>query len=148
MSLKQQINEDMKTAMRAKDAARLSVIRMLMAAMKQVEVDERIELDDARIIAVITKMVKQRQDSERIYREAQRDDMADKEAAEIVVLQAYLPQQMNEADIRAAVATTIEKTGAAGMADMGKVMGVLKAELVGRADMGLVSRILKATLAG
>ncbi len=148
MSLKQQINEDMKTAMRAKDAARLSVIRMLMAAMKQVEVDERIELDDARIVTVTTKMVKQRQDSERIYREAQRDDMADKEAAEIVVLQAYLPQQMNEADIRAAVAAAIEKTGAAGMADMGKVMGVLKAELAGRADMGLVSRILKAALAG
>ncbi|MDO5687583.1 MAG: GatB/YqeY domain-containing protein [Neisseria sp.] len=148
MSLKNHINEDMKTAMRAKDSARLSVIRMLLAAMKQVEVDERIELDDARIITVITKMVKQRQDSERIYREAHRADMADKEAAEITVLQAYLPQQMSADEVQAAVTKAIAAVGASGMADMGKVMAVLKTELAGRADMGMVSRLLKAALAG
>lgn len=146
MSLKQQITEDMKCAMKARQTDKLSTIRMLLAAMKQVEVDERVALDDNRIIAIITKMVKQRQDSVRIYREAGRNDMADKEAAEITVLQAYLPQQLSDAEIAAAVDNAITQTGASGMSDMGKVMGVLKGELAGRADMAIVSRVLKEKL--
>lgn len=146
MSLKLKINEDMKCAMKARETEKLSTIRMLLAAMKQVEVDERVELDDSRIMAIITKMVKQRQDSVRIYREAGRDDMADKEAAEITVLQAYLPQQLSADEIAAAVADAIAQTGASGMSDMGKVMGVLKGELAGRADMAVVSRLLKEKL--
>lgn len=146
MSLKQQITEDMKCAMKARQTDKLSTIRMLLAAMKQVEVDERVALDDNRIIAIITKMVKQRQDSVRIYREAGRNDMADKEAAEITVLQAYLPQQLSDDEIATAVAKAITQTGANGMADMGKVMGVLKQELAGRADMAMVSRVLKEKL--
>ncbi|MBQ9182403.1 MAG: GatB/YqeY domain-containing protein [Neisseriaceae bacterium] len=146
MSLKQQITEDMKCAMKARQTDKLSTIRMLLAAMKQVEVDERVVLDDNRIIAIITKMVKQRQDSVRIYREAGRNDMADKEAAEITVLQAYLPQQLSDAEIAAAVDDAITQTGASGMSDMGKVMGVLKGELAGRADMAIVSRVLKEKL--
>ena len=146
MSLKQQITEDMKCAMKARQTDKLSTIRMLLAAMKQVEVDERVVLDDNRIIAIITKMVKQRQDSVRIYREAGRNDMADKEAAEITVLQAYLPQQLSDAEIAAAVDNAITQTGASGMSDMGKVMGVLKGELAGRADMAIVSRVLKEKL--
>ena len=146
MSLKLKINEDMKSAMKARQTEKLSTIRMLLAAMKQVEVDERVELDDSRIMAIITKMVKQRQDSVKIYREAKRDDMADKEAAEITVLQAYLPQQLSTDEIAAAVDKAITQTGANGMADMGKVMGVLKGELAGRADMAVVSRLLKEKL--
>ncbi|MBR7001656.1 MAG: GatB/YqeY domain-containing protein [Neisseriaceae bacterium] len=146
MSLKLKINDDMKCAMKARETDKLSTIRMLLAAMKQVEVDERVELDDVRIVGIITKMVKQRQDSVRIYREAGRDDMADKEAAEITVLQAYLPQQLSADEIAAAVDKAIAKTGASGMADMGKVMGVLKGELAGRADMAVVSRLLKEKL--
>ncbi|MBR2251580.1 MAG: GatB/YqeY domain-containing protein [Neisseriaceae bacterium] len=146
MSLKQQITEDMKCAMKARQTEKLSTIRMLLAAMKQVEVDERVVLDDNRIIAIITKMVKQRQDSVRIYREAGRNDMADKEAAEITVLQAYLPQQLSDDEIATAVAKAITQTGASGMSDMGKVMGVLKGELAGRADMAIVSRVLKEKL--
>ncbi|MBQ5429212.1 MAG: GatB/YqeY domain-containing protein [Neisseriaceae bacterium] len=146
MSLKLKINEDMKRAMKARETDKLSTIRMLLAAMKQVEVDERVELDDSRIMAIITKMVKQRQDSVKIYREAGRDDMADKEAAEITVLQAYLPQQLSADEIAAAVANAITQTGASGMSDMGKVMGVLKGELAGRADMAVVSRLLKEKL--
>lgn len=146
MSLKLKINEDMKCAMKARETEKLSTIRMLLAAIKQVEVDERVELDDNRIMAIITKMVKQRQDSVRIYREAGRNDMADKEAAEITVLQAYLPQQLSTDEIAAAVANAIAQTGASGMADMGKVMGVLKGELAGRADMAVVSRLLKEKL--
>ena len=146
MSLKQQITEDMKCAMKARQTEKLSTIRMLLAAMKQVEVDERVALDDNRIIAIITKMVKQRQDSVRIYREAGRNDMADKEAAEITVLQAYLPQQLSNDEIATAVANAITQTGASGMSDMGKVMGVLKGELAGRADMAIVSRVLKEKL--
>ena len=146
MSLKQQITEDMKCAMKARQTEKLSTIRMLLAAMKQVEVDERVVLDDNRIIAIITKMVKQRQDSVKIYREAKRDDMADKEAAEITVLQAYLPQQLSDDEIATAVAKAITQTGASGMSDMGKVMGVLKGELAGRADMAIVSRVLKEKL--
>ena len=146
MSLKLKINEDMKCAMKARETEKLSTIRMLLAAMKQVEVDERVELDDSRIMAIITKMVKQRQDSVKIYREAKRDDMADKEAAEITVLQAYLPQQLSTDEIAAAVANAITQTGASSMADMGKVMGILKGELAGRADMAVVSRLLKEKL--
>ena len=146
MSLKLKINEDMKSAMKARQTEKLSTIRMLLAAMKQVEVDERVELDDSRIMAIITKMVKQRQDSVKIYREAKRDDMADKEAAEITVLQAYLPQQLSTDEIAAAVDKAITQTGANGMADMGKVMGILKGELAGRADMAVVSRLLKEKL--
>ena len=146
MSLKLKINEDMKSAMKARQTEKLSTIRMLLAAMKQVEVDERVELDDNRIVAIITKMVKQRQDSVKIYREAKRDDMADKEAAEITVLQAYLPQQLSTDEIAAAVDNAITQTGANGMADMGKVMGILKGELAGRADMAVVSRLLKEKL--
>ena len=146
MSLKLKINEDMKSAMKACQTEKLSTIRMLLAAMKQVEVDERVELDDNRIVAIITKMVKQRQDSVKIYREAKRDDMADKEAAEITVLQAYLPQQLSTDEIAAAVDKAITQTGANGMADMGKVMGILKGELAGRADMAVVSRLLKEKL--
>lgn len=146
MSLKLKINEDMKCAMKAHETEKLSTIRMLLAAMKQVEVDERVALDDNRIVGIITKMVKQRQDSVKIYREAKRDDMADKEAAEITVLQAYLPQQLSTDEIAAAVANAIAQTGASGMSDMGKVMGVLKGELAGRADMAVVSRLLKEKL--
>ncbi|MBQ9259933.1 MAG: GatB/YqeY domain-containing protein [Neisseriaceae bacterium] len=146
MSLKQQITEDMKCAMKARQTEKLSTIRMLLAAMKQVEVDERVVLDDNRIVGIITKMVKQRQDSVRIYREAGRNDMADKEAAEVTVLQAYLPQQLSNDEIATAVAKAITQTGANGMADMGKVMGVLKGELAGRADMAIVSRVLKEKL--
>ena len=146
MSLKLKINEDMKSAMKARQTEKLSTIRMLLAAMKQVEVDERVELDDNRIVAIITKMVKQRQDSVKIYREAKRDDMADKEAAEITVLQAYLPQQLSTDEIAAAVDKAITQTGANGMADMGKVMGILKGELAGQADMAVVSRLLKEKL--
>ena len=146
MSLKQTIQEDMKSAMKAHEAEKLSTIRMLLAAMKQVEVDERIELDDARIISVISKMVKQRQDSEKIYRDAGRTDMADKEAAEITLLQGYLPEQMSEDEIRQAVENAIKASGAQGMKDMGKVMGSLKTALAGKADMSTVSKILKAAL--
>lgn len=146
MSLKLKINEDMKSAMKARQTEKLSTIRMLLAAMKQVEVDERVELDDNRIIAIITKMVKQRQDSVKIYREAKRDDMADKEAAEITVLQAYLPQQLSIDEIAAAVDKAITQTGVNGVSNMGKVMGILKGELAGRADMAVVSRLLKDAL--
>ncbi|MBR3482083.1 MAG: GatB/YqeY domain-containing protein [Neisseriaceae bacterium] len=146
MSLKLKINEDMKSAMKARQTEKLSTIRMLLAAMKQVEVDERVELDDNRIVAIITKMVKQRQDSVKIYREAKRDDMADKEAAEITVLQAYLPQQLSTDEVAAAIDKAITQTGASSMADMGKVMGILKGELAGRADMAVVSRLLKEKL--
>lgn len=134
----------MKNAMREHDVEKRSTIRMLMAAIKQVEVDERIVPDDDRIIKIIHKMIKQRQESERIYRKAGRDEAAEKEAAEITILKAYVPQQMSEDEIQVAVRAAIEKTGASGMADMGKIMGVLKNELAGRADMGLVNRIVKS----
>lgn len=146
MSLKEQIQNDMKSAMKARETEKLSTIRMLMAAMKQVEVDERITLDDARIIAIVTKMVKQRQDSVKIYREAKRDDMADKESQEIAVLQSYLPEQMSEESIVQAIQAAIAQTNAQGMKDMGKVMGILKNQLAGQADMSLVSSLLKSAL--
>ena len=146
MSLKERLNEDMKTAMRSKDQLSLSTIRLINAAVKQYEVDERTEADDAKVIALISKMVKQRKDSAKIYADAGRQDLADKENAEIDIINRYLPQMMSAAEIEQAVADAVAQTGAAGMADMGKVMGVLKASLAGKADMGEVNKILKAKL--
>lgn len=146
MSLKTQLTEDMKTAMRAKDQLSLSTIRLINAAVKQYEVDERVEADDEKVIAILTKMVKQRKDSAKIYAEADRYDLAQKEIDEIEVLNRYLPQMMSEEEIKTAVDTVITMTGATGMADMGKVMGVLKTQLAGKADMGEVNKILKAAL--
>ncbi len=146
MSLKERLSEDMKNAMRAKDQLSLSTIRLINAAIKQYEVDERSEADDTKVIALITKMVKQRKDSAKIYTDAGRQDLADKENAEIEVINRYLPQMMSAAEIEQAVAAAVAQTGAAGMADMGKVMGVLKTSLAGKADMGEVNQILKAKL--
>ena len=146
MTLKAQLTEDMKTAMKAKDQLSLSTIRLINAAIKQFEVDERVEADDAKVIAILTKMVKQRKDSAKIYADANRQDLADKENAEIEVLNRYLPQMMSAEEIAAVVTAAIAETGAAGMADMGKVMGVLKAKLAGKADMGEVNKVLKAAL--
>ena len=146
MSLKERLSEDMKNAMRAKDQLSLSTIRLINAAIKQYEVDERSEADDTKVIALITKMVKQRKDSAKIYTDAGRQDLADKENAEIEVINRYLPQMMSAAEIEQAVAAAVAQTGAAGMADMGKVMGVLKTLLAGKADMGEVNKILKAAL--
>ncbi|HWP20713.1 MAG TPA: GatB/YqeY domain-containing protein [Burkholderiaceae bacterium] len=146
MSLKAQINEDMKAAMRAKDGERLSTIRMLMAAMKQKEVDERVELDDAAVIGIVDKLIKQRKDAQSQYAQAGRTDLADKEAAEIRVLEAYLPQRLTEAEIDAEVTRIVQETGATGPADMGKVMGVAKTRLAGKADMGQVSSAVKRAL--
>ncbi|MDO4591348.1 MAG: GatB/YqeY domain-containing protein [Comamonadaceae bacterium] len=147
MSLKAQITEDMKTAMRAKDSARLGTIRLLQAAMKQKEVDERVELDDAAIIAIVDKLIKQRKDSIAAYETANRADLADVEKAEMEVLKVYLPERMSEADITAAVQAIVAELGASGPGDMGKVMGKVKTELAGKADMGLVSAAVKAALA-
>ena len=147
MSLKQQISDDMKAAMRAKEAARLGAIRLLLAAMKQREVDERIELSDADVVSIIEKMLKQRRDSISQYEAAGRQDLADVEKFEVGVLQGYMPQQLTEDEIKAAVVDAVAATGAAGPQDMGKVMGVLKAGLAGRADMGKVSALIKAQLA-
>ena len=146
MSLKAQITEDMKTAMRAKDSARLSTIRLLQAAMKQKEVDERIELDDAAIIAIVDKLIKQRKDSIAAYEAANRTDLADVEKAEMEVLKVYLPERMSVAEITAAVEAIVAELGASGPGDMGKVMGKVKAQLAGKADMGLVSAAVKAAL--
>jgi len=148
MSLKQQISDDMKSAMRAKEADRLATIRLLMAAIKQREVDERIELDDAGIISVLDKMVKQRKDSIAAFTQAGRMDLADKESAEIKVLDAYLPQRMGADEINTAVKAIVAELGASGPGDMGKVMGAVKAKLAGQADMGLVSAAVKSALAG
>ncbi len=148
MSLKNTISEDMKTAMRARDSARLSTVRLLLAAMKQKEVDERVVLTDADILVIIDKMVKQRRESIAQFEKAARTDLADVEKAEIVVLSAYLPQQLSEAEVGQAISAAIAETGAAGAKDMGKVMAVLKARLAGRADMGRVSGLVKAKLAG
>jgi uncharacterized protein YqeY len=146
MSLKQQITEDMKTAMRAKETARLGAIRLLLAAMKQREVDERIELTDADVVAIIEKMLKQRRDSISQYEAANRQDLADVEKFEVTVLQTYMPQQFSEAEIVSAIAEVIAATGAAGPQDMGKVMAAIKPKLAGRADMGKVSGLIKAQL--
>jgi len=148
MSLKDQVIEDMKTAMRAKDSERLGTIRLLLAAAKQKEVDERVVLDDAAMIGIVDKLIKQRKDSVEAYSKAQRMDLADKESAEIVVLQAYLPQRLNAAEVGAAVQTIVTDLGAKGPGDMGKVMAAVKAQLAGKADMAMVSQAVKATLAG
>jgi hypothetical protein len=138
----------MKAAMRAKDAARLSAIRLLLAAIKQREVDERIELDDAAVLGVIDKMIKQRRESIAQFEKAARNDLADAEKAEIKVLSAYLPAQMGEAEIAQAVSAAIAESGASGVKDMGKVMALLKPRLAGKADMGKVSALVKTKLAG
>ena len=148
MSLKDQITEDMKTAMRAKDSERLGTIRLLLAACKQREVDERIVLDDAAVVGLVDKLIKQRKDSIAAYVSAARQDLADKEAAEISVLQAYLPQRMSADEVLAAVKAIVVELGAAGPGDMGKVMGVVKTRLAGKAEMSSVSAAVKTALAG
>ena len=147
MTLKERINEDMKAAMRARETARLAAIRLLMAAIKQKEVDERIQLDDAAVVTVIDKMLKQRRDSITQFEAAARHDLADKEKAEVVVIQAYMPAQMTPAEVDAAIAAAIAESGATGPKDMGKVMAGVKAKVAGRADMGAVSAVIKAKLA-
>jgi len=146
MSLKAQISEDMKAAMRAKDSARLGTIRLLQAAIKQREVDERIELDDSNVIAVIEKMLKQRRDSIAAYESANRNDLADVEKYEVTVLQAYLPQQLTEVEISQIVDQVIADTGAQGAKDMGKVVGLVRPLVAGVADMAKVSGMIKAKL--
>ena len=153
MALKEQITEDMKTAMRAKDSERLGTIRLLMAAMKQKEVDERVELDDAAIVAIVDKLIKQRKDSVTAFQQAGRTELADEETAELTVLQAYLPARLATeevtAEVRAVVAEISAELGRAPAAgDMGKVMGAAKARLAGKADMAQVSAAVKAALAG
>ena len=148
MALREQLNEDIKTAMKARETEKLAALRLLLSSVKQREVDERITLDDAGVVSVIEKMLKQRKDSIEQYERAQRQDLADKEKYEVSVLTAYLPQQMSAAEIEAAVAEAIAASGAKGPADMGKVMAVLKPRLAGRADMGKVSAAVKARLAG
>jgi uncharacterized protein len=146
MSLKAQITEDMKTAMRAKDSVRLGAIRLLLAAIKQREVDERIELTDADVIAVIEKMLKQRRDSIAAFELAKRTDLADIEKFEVSVLQTYMPKQMSDAEIAAIVDQVIADSGAQGAKDMGKVVGLMKPLVAGMADMGKVSGLIKAKL--
>lgn len=148
MSLKDQITEDMKTAMRAKDSERLGTIRMLLAAMKQKEVDERVVLDDVAIIAIVDKLIKQRKDSIAAFETAGRQDLVDKETAELEVLKVYLPQRMTTEEVAAAVQAIVAELGAKGPGDMGKVMGAVKTQLAGKADMGQVSAAVKAALAG
>jgi uncharacterized protein YqeY len=147
-ALKDKITEDMKTAMRAKDSERLGTIRLLLAALKQKEVDERVVLDDAAVIAIVDKLIKQRKDSLEAFQKAERKDLADKEAAELTVLQAYLPARLSADEVAAAVKAIVAELGASGPGDMGKVMGAVKAKLAGKADMGQVSAAVKAALAG
>ena len=146
MSLKTQITEDMKNAMRAKETTRLGTIRLLLAAMKQREVDERIDLVDADVIGVIEKMLKQRRDSIAAYESANRTDLADIEKAEVAVLQTYLPQQLSEDEIKNILDKVVTDTGAIGMQDMGKVMAAIKPLIVGKADMGKISALIKSRL--
>jgi hypothetical protein len=148
MSLKSQVVEDMKTAMRAKDAAQLSTIRMLLAAIKQREVDERIELTDADVLTIIDKMIKQRRDSITQFEAGKREDLAAIERAEVALLENYMPARLADAEIDALIADAIASAGASGIAGMGKVMALLKPKLAGRADMGAVSARIKAKLAG
>ncbi|MEI6227925.1 MAG: GatB/YqeY domain-containing protein [Methylophilaceae bacterium] len=146
MSLKAQISEDMKTAMRAKDSVRLGAVRLLLSAIKQREVDERVELDDSNVIAVIEKMLKQRRDSITAYESANRHDLADIEKFEVTVLQTYLPQQLSEDEVKAILEQVVVDTGAAGIKDMSKVMAAIKPLVAGRADMGKISGLIKARL--
>jgi len=148
MLLRARVVEDMKTAMRAKDAPRLSAIRLLLAALKQREVDERIELADTDVLAIVEKMIKQRRDSIEQFEKGGRQDLADKEQFEISVLQGYMPAAMSAAEVDATVNEAISSTGAKLMADMGKVMALLKPKLAGRADMGKVSALVKTKLSG
>lgn len=148
MSLKQQLTDDMKAAMKAGEKDRLAVIRLINAAIKQKEVDERIELDDAAVLAVLEKMVKQRKDSVTQFEAANREDLAAIERAELAVIDTYLPAKLGEAEILAAIDAAVAETGATGPADMGKLMGVLKPRLAGQADMGEVSALIKKKLAG
>ena len=148
MTLKSKITDDMKAAMKAKEAQRLSAVRLLLAAIKQREVDERKELSDAEIVSVIEKMIKQRRDSISQFQAANRQDLVDVETFELNLLSGYLPKQLTDAEIAQEVSAAIAQTGAKGVADMGKVMGVLKGKLVGRADLGKVSALVKSTLAG
>ncbi|MDB5751538.1 MAG: hypothetical protein JWP65_1959 [Ramlibacter sp.] len=148
MTLKERITDDMKAAMRAKDSERLGAIRMLTAAMKQKEVDERIELDDAAVVAIVDKLLKQRKDSIEAFEKAGRHDLADKEKAEAQVLQIYLPARLSADEVAAQVKAIVAEVGASGPGDMGKVMGAAKARLAGKADMGQVSAAVKAALAG
>ena len=148
MSLKDQITEDMKTAMRAKDSERLGTIRLLQAAMKQKEVDERVTLDDAMVIAIVDKLIKQRKDSIDAFNNAGRQDLVDIEEAEMKVLQVYLPARLSADEVAAEVKAIVAELGASGPGDMGKVMGAVKQRLAGQADMGAVSAAVKAALAG
>ena len=147
MSLKERITDDMKTAMRAKDSERLGTIRLLQSAMKQKEVDERIELDDAAIVAIVDKMIKQRKDSIAAFEQAARQDLVDKEKAELAVLSAYLPERLSAQELTDAVLAIVQELGASGPGDKGKVMGAVKTRLAGKADMGAVSAAVKAALA-
>ena len=146
MTLKEQITEDMKNAMRAKDSVRLGTIRLLLAAVKQREVDERVELDDAAVIAIVDKLIKQRKDSITAFTQANRMDLADIEAAEMTVLAAYLPQRLSADEVSAEVKAIVTELGATGPGDMGKVMAAVKTRLAGKADMGQVSAAVKAAL--
>jgi uncharacterized protein YqeY len=146
MTLKDRITEDMKDAMRAKQADRLSTIRMLLAACKQKEVDERVALDDAAVVGIVDKLIKQRKDSIAAFAQAGRTDLVNKESAEIQVLEAYLPPRLDAAQIATEVARIVAQTGATGPGDMGKVMGAAKTQLAGKADMGLVSAAVKQAL--
>lgn len=146
MSLKDRINEDMKTALRAKDAARLSAIRMLLAAIKQTEVDDRIVADDSAVIAIVEKLIKQRRDSIEQFAKAGRTDLVDKERAELELLSGYLPRQLSEAELVAAIDAAIAEAGATGPQAMGKVMGLLRPRIAGRADMGRASALVKSRL--
>lgn len=148
MTLKATINEDMKSAMRAKDSARLATLRLLLSAMKQKEVDERVELTDTDVVAILDKMLKQRRESISQYEAGNRQDLADVERAEIAVLQAYMPQALSEAEVEAEIAAALAETGAKAMPDMGKVMALLKPKLAGRTDLAQVSAKVRARLAG
>jgi len=148
MPLRDQLNDDLKAAMKAREADRLAALRLMLAAVKQREIDERVTLDDAGVIAVVEKMIKQRKDSIAQYEKAARRDLADRERFEISVIEAYLPKQMSPDEVEAAVAEALAVTGAKSAADMGKVMGALKAKLAGRADLGKVSALVKSKLAG
>jgi len=148
MPLREQLNEDIKTAMKAREPDKLAALRLMLSAVKQREVDERITLDDAGVVGVVEKMIKQRKDSISQFERAQRQDLADKEKYEISIIEAYLPQQLGAAEVDAIIAEAIASTGARSAADMGKVMAVVKPKLAGRADMGKVSGLVKARLAG
>ncbi len=147
MSLKAQIQDDMKSAMRAKEAEKLGTIRMLLAAIKQKEIDEQIQLEDTQILSVINKMIKQRRDSADQFKSAGRDELAEKEQREMLTLEVYLPQQLNDDEIGQAIHKAVEQTQAESIRDMGKVMGVLQSSLQGRADMAKVSQLVKQQLA-